>query len=94
MLKYLALAGLFAMPAHASQCGPRDAVLKHLQERFAETRRGIGIAANDTVMELFAAETVTWTITVTLPDGNTCLVASGVGYEPITEALPAPGIDG
>jgi hypothetical protein len=43
-------------------------------------------------MELYAADTTgTWTITVTLPDGQMCLMASGVGYEPVTEEMPARG---
>ncbi len=51
-----------------------------------------GLAANNGVVEVFASpETGTWTIIVTLPDGQTCLVASGEGYESITEPLPAKG---
>ena len=50
------------------------------------------MAANNQVMELFAsADTGSWTITVTLPEGTTCLVASGQNFEPITEELPAKG---
>ena len=43
-------------------------------------------------MEMFVnAATGTWTITVTLPDGETCLVATGENFEPLVEALPAKG---
>jgi hypothetical protein len=76
----------------APQCDARDRVVELLADRYGETRRSIGIAGEDAVMELFAAETTgTWTITVTLPDGRMCLMASGVGYEPVTEDLPAKG---
>ncbi len=76
----------------APQCGPRDKVLATLATKYDETRRGMGIAANNSVMELFAsAASGTWTITVTLPDGAMCLVASGEGFEPIAEDLPAKG---
>ncbi|MDZ7908150.1 MAG: hypothetical protein U5N10_08030 [Gemmobacter sp.] len=76
----------------APQCGKRDLVLGQLTEKYGETRRGMGIAANDGVMEMFAsAASGSWTITVTLPDGMMCLVASGQGYETITEELPAKG---
>lgn len=74
------------------QCAPRADVVDGLAQNYGETRRSIGVGANDTVMELFAAEkTGTWTLTVTMPDGITCLVASGTGFEAITEDLPAPG---
>jgi hypothetical protein len=70
-------------------------VIKTLAERYAETRRSIGIAANNMVMEIFAAtESGTWTITVTTPQGMTCLVASGQGFEAINEALPPVGEPG
>ena len=36
------------------------------------------------------AESGSWTITVTMPTGMTCLMASGQSYEALAEALPAP----
>ncbi|MFN4157728.1 MAG: hypothetical protein ACK4GO_04910 [Gemmobacter sp.] len=91
----LGLAGLIliAPAAHAApQCGPRAAVLAHLAEKYAETRQAVGLAANNMVMEVHASrETGSWTITVTATDGTTCLVASGQGYEAVTEQLPARG---
>ena len=76
----------------APQCGPRAAVLEQLADRYGESRRSVGIAANNMVMELFAnAESQSWTITVTTPQGQTCLVASGTGFEALTDPLPAKG---
>lgn len=75
-----------------TQCDARDRVLAFLAERYGETRRSVGLAGEGAVMELFAAEeTGTWTITVTLPDGQTCLVASGAEFEAVTEDLPVKG---
>ncbi len=74
------------------QCGPRDVVLAALADRYGETRRGLGIAGDDKVMELFASEeTGTWTLTLTMADGVTCMMASGQGFQPVNEALPAKG---
>lgn len=91
----LGLAGMILAPMAAqaqSQCAKRDVVLSQLADRYGETRRGMGIAANNSVMEVFAApETGTWTITVTLPDGRMCLVASGQGFETMADELPAKG---
>jgi hypothetical protein len=76
----------------APQCDARDRVVAMLADRYGETRRSVGIAGENAVMELFAAETTgTWTITMTLPDGQMCLMASGAGYEAVTEQLPARG---
>lgn len=75
----------------APQCAPRETVLEQLSQTYGESRRGMGIAANNTVMEVFAAEGGSWTVIVTLPDGMTCLVASGQGYETLSGERPARG---
>lgn len=76
----------------APQCDSRDAVTALLADRYGESRRAVGIAGETAVMELFAAEgTGTWSITMTLPDGRTCLMASGSNYEAVTESRPAKG---
>lgn len=75
-------------------CAPRDVVLEHLADRFGETRRSVGLAAENRVVESFAnAESGSWTITVTLANGMTCLLASGMAWEGLDEALPASGDD-
>lgn len=91
----LGLAGMLAAAqiAHsAPQCDNRETVVALLADRYGETRRAIGIAGQAAVMEFFAAdETGTWSITMTLPDGRMCLMASGSNYEEVTENLPATG---
>lgn len=91
----LGLAGMLAAAdiAHgAPQCDSRDTVTALLADRYGETRRAVGIAGQSAVMELFAADaTGTWSITMTLPDGRMCLLASGSNYESVTKALPKTG---
>lgn len=91
----LGLAGMLAAAdiAHgAPQCDSRETVTALLADRYGETRRAIGIAGQSAVMELFAADaTGTWSITMTLPDGRMCLMASGSNYETVTDELPAGG---
>jgi hypothetical protein len=79
--------------AHAqAQCAPRDEVTSHLADRYGETRRAMGIAGTDAVMELYASDTTgTWTITLSLADGQMCMVASGQGFEAMADPLPAKG---
>ncbi len=80
---------LAAQQVSAQNCAPRADVIKRLAQTYGETRRGIGIARQGAVMEVFASDqTGSWTIVVTLPEGVTCLIASGQSYETLAEALP------
>ncbi|MGO4907550.1 hypothetical protein ACEN2J_04370 [Pseudorhodobacter sp. W20_MBD10_FR17] len=90
--------GALIMVTHAqaetlgAQCGQRGAVMAQLVDQFGESRRSMGIAANNMVMEVFASDaSQSWTITVTTPQGQTCLIASGQGFEAMIEPLPAKG---
>ena len=79
-----------AAAQNARNCAPREAVVDRLAEGYGETRQSMGLGANNAVVEVFASdETGTWTITVTTPNGLTCLVASGQSFEALAEALPA-----
>ncbi|WP_170784899.1 hypothetical protein [Ruegeria lacuscaerulensis] len=85
----LSIMVLAAQQVQARTCAPREDVVKRLAETYGETRRSIGIASQGAVMEVYASATSgSWTITVTLPDGKTCLIASGQSYENLAEALP------
>lgn len=76
------LATQHAFAQSTQNCAPRDRVVARLAESFGETRQSIGLAPNNGVVEVFASrETGSWTITVTMPTGVTCLVASGQSYE-------------
>lgn len=68
-------------PAHAqSNCAPEDMVKKGLLEKYGESVRSIGLASAN-VMQLYVnEETGTWTVTLTNPQGISCLVSSGNAY--------------
>lgn len=93
----LALAALFAGQAAAEtprNCAPRKEVLERLTGGYGETRQSFGLGSEGSVMEIFASEeTGTWTITVTLPNGLTCLVAAGRAFELLAKRRPEPGHD-
>ena len=94
-LLFIAAAMLFAAPAYSQNnwnCAPRPVVLERLTERFGETRQSIGLGAQGAVVEVFASTgSGTWTITVTMPTGVTCLIASGQAFERLTGDPPPPG---
>lgn len=71
-------------------CAPRQTVLERLSSKYGETRQSIGLGNRGVVMELFAStSTGTWTITVTTPDGLTCMIGAGNSYEKQTTPEPA-----
>ncbi|MBE3636690.1 hypothetical protein [Mangrovicoccus algicola] len=79
----------------ARNCADRGDVLKRLSGNYGETRQSVGLGANNSLVEVFASDkTGTWTITVTMPDGMTCLIASGQAYEKLLgDKLLRPGED-
>ncbi|MEM7295992.1 MAG: hypothetical protein AAF330_05110 [Pseudomonadota bacterium] len=80
--------------AQMNNCAARASVIERLTGQFEETRQSVGLGANNAVVEVFGnTDTGTWSITVTLPNGLTCLVASGEAYETLAEALPPDGND-
>lgn len=63
-------------------CAERALVVERLESRFGEVRQAMGLNRGNAVVEVYAsAETGTWTILVTTPNGIACLVASGDLYE-------------
>jgi len=94
-LPFLAITTLmatFVLPATAQinrNCAPREAVVERLAETYGESLQSIGLGEQGMVIETYAsADTGTWTITVTTPNGQTCLMASGQSWEVFSEALP------
>lgn len=85
----IAAAGIAEAQAN---CAPREVVAQQLATGYGETRQSIGLAADNSVLEVYASlETGTWTITVTAPGGPTCMVASGYAFEAMAEEPPASG---
>ena len=87
----LGLAAFIPTPGYSqaiSNCAERESVVEKLQSSYGETRQSIGLGANNSLVEVFASdETGTWTITVTMPGGKTCLVASGQAFEELDEKV-------
>lgn len=63
-------------------CGSRPEILKQLSDRFKEAPVAIGLAKNGSVVEVLTSDDgETWTILVSQPNGSSCLVAIGEGWE-------------
>lgn len=86
----LGLGAILLSSQHAfgqgQNCAAHDTVVTRLATAYGETRHSIGLATDNSVVEVFASEeTGTWTMTVTTANGITCLVASGQAYEKLAE---------
>lgn len=90
----LMIAPQIASAQQSQNCAPRDHVIARLASGYGEVRQSIGLGSNNAVIETYASpETGSWTITVTMPGGMTCLVASGQAFERVTDTLPDGGND-
>lgn len=88
-LPFIAIAAPSPAKAQPVNCAPRHVIVARLEEGYGETRQSIGLGGNNSLMELFAsAETGTWTIALTLPNGLTCLMASGQAFETTPNSPP------
>jgi hypothetical protein len=68
--------------AQNQNCAPHEMVVERLAEKYGEVLHSIGIGANNSVVSTWAnPESGSWTITVTMPNGMACLVASGQSFE-------------
>jgi hypothetical protein len=63
-------------------CGSRPELLKQLSKQFKEAPVALGLAKNGSVIEVLTSDDgETWTILVSQPNGSSCLVAVGEGWE-------------
>ena len=78
-----AILALLAAPALAQQpvCGERKVIVAALADKFGETRRSLGVQQGNSVIEVFASETGSWTILLTNIAGRSCLLAVGDAFQ-------------
>ncbi len=83
-----ALVVMFAVPAvagHPHPCASRQEALSWLVTRDGLSLKNVGNTNEGLPMETYAdVETGRWAIIVTLPDGRSCLMESGVNYKGTT----------
>ena len=85
----LGLAVVWNSPASAQQgmrCAERDDALAHLGNKYDEAPVAMGLASNGGVLEVLSSESgSTWTILVTMPNGVSCKIAAGEGFEVVKQ---------
>ena len=83
----------FAVQAQGPQCGPRDTLLRALAEGYQERPVGRGVTSLGALFEVLAGPAGTWSVLVTVPGGQTCLVSSGEGWRELPQVAPNRGPD-
>ena len=91
------LVALAAVPASAEEtknCADRTTITERLTSGYGEKFAGGGLRNAESIFEVWMSDdSGTWTILMTSPDGQSCVMAAGTNWR---EALPekAAGIPG
>ncbi len=73
--------------AQQSPCNQRDKVLGHLAQKYQELPVAVGVTNRGALVEVLSTEDgKTWTIIISSPDGQACMVASGEGWRGLPPA--------
>ncbi len=97
-LALLALGALPLGPGPASAqgapavCRARDGLLSQLERKYGEVPVAIGVADGRLIELLTAKDGMTWTIILTSPQGRSCLIASGEGWQPLAPVPVDPSV--
>ena len=91
----LAAAVSTAGAANAQQaCADRDQITTRLESKYGESFAGGGLRNAKSIYEVWMSEdSGTWTIIMTKPDGQACVMAAGTNWRKALPAQPA-GIPG
>ncbi|MBI3452473.1 MAG: hypothetical protein HY057_06515 [Rhodospirillales bacterium] len=85
------IVALPALAQPAPPCAKRVELMKHLSDKYSETPSALGLSDMGGVLEVFTSnDGSTWTVTMTLPSGMTCLIATGQNWETLPK-LAASG---
>ena len=80
-LTLLAMTPALAEESQPKSCGVRTDVLTQLKEQYKEAPTGVGMTGNGAVVELTTSDSGSWTLLLSFPTGNTCMIATGENWE-------------
>lgn len=92
MLRAIALAMmLLPFPAAAEKvCSERSTFLDRLSHLYAEKPVALGLLSGGNVLEVLASKDGSWTILVTRPNGDACIVAAGEAWQDLPVVATGP----
>ena len=71
----------------ARVCGAHNAIVEALTKSYAEKPAAMGLSANGSMIEVFVSTRGSFTIVMTRPNGVSCLVTAGEGWENVNMRL-------
>ncbi len=85
------LLGVQASASAQSVCKTHPEMAEKLKSRNSEAPVAIGLADNAGVVEVFSTgDGSTWTMVLTMPDGMSCVMATGEAWEHLTWTVLYP----
>ena len=72
------------------RCTDHTRFTNHLKNKYGETQVGMGFVSPTDIIEVYVSKRGSFTVLVTKPNGKTCLVAAGRGWEDINPENPDP----
>ncbi len=96
MWKTLALSAGFALVTSAAaaqpQCNERQSVLERLANKYKESPVASGVTNSGRLVQVLTnARDGNWTLIITTPQGMSCLVTAGQGWQTMEKVTPEPG---
>jgi len=87
----LASVSINSQPAAAQSvvnCADRTKVVEFLARQYDEKQTAVGFVNPKAVMELYAADSGTWTLIITDVSGRSCVILAGKSWESIIPVGP------
>ncbi len=78
-----AVAGFLVSSVAMAQvpCGQRDKIVEWFAVKYNEAPIASGVSSTGSLIEVLSThDGETWTLIITSPDGNSCMIASGQGW--------------
>tara|TARA_B100000676_G_scaffold293780_1_gene330945 strand:+ start:4328 stop:4636 length:309 start_codon:yes stop_codon:yes gene_type:complete len=77
-----------ALPIETQQCEQRRTILQYLSNEYSEKPVAMGVAENGGLIEVLSSQKGnTFTIIVTSPEGETCMVAAGEDWQGLSRTV-------
>jgi hypothetical protein len=81
LLAITGVSGSQAQTQMPSPCLAHDELEAGLSRDYQERQSAYGQMGDQTLMELYASDSGTWTLVITGVNGQSCIVAAGEGFE-------------
>lgn len=75
------------------KCGTRSELVEILKDRFNQKPAGLGLSYEGReAFEIYTSEDGDWTVMMTKPNGQTCIMAGGHSWKNYPRKVSIPGI--